>query len=263
MTDVSVRMVLDWLNALAPFQSAESFDNVGLLLGDPDAAVRNVLFGMDLDAGMLCQAMALHAELIVTHHPFIFSPLRRIDYTSPQGQALCALAGKHVNVIAAHTNWDKAPGGVSDALAKALGLCDVTRGDEYLRVGTLAVPLRPGVLAAHIEQALGFSPRRYGNSERLITRVAVAGGAYGEGAALAHALGAEAYVVGEIHHHELLDACARGLTVYDSGHFATEAPGVRALYERFLADAAQAVWQVTPHLYPTAPFAGAMLGNEH
>ena len=261
MTAVTVRTVLDWLDALAPFQSAEDFDNVGLLLGDPDATVQNVLFGMDLDVGMLRRAEAVHAELIVTHHPFIFSPLRRIDYTSPHGQVLCALASRRIHVIAAHTNWDKAVGGVSDALAKALGLCATERGDDYLRVGTLPSALTPDALSGHIERALGFAPRRYGGGSA-ITRVAVAGGAYGEGAALAQKLGAQAYVVGEIHHHEVLDACARGLAVYDSGHFATEAPGVRALYERFLADATRAVWQVTPHLYANAPYAGAMLGNE-
>lgn len=256
---MKVRQVWEWLNKLAPFDSAESFDNVGLLMGDMDAEVDTVLFGMDVTADMAEQALQTGAQLIVTHHPFIFHPLRCIDYTAPQGRALCELAGHQINVIGAHTNWDKAEGGVSDALADALGLAHVQRCDDFLRLGQLPKAVSAADFTGMVRKELRIEPRVLGPQDKLVRRVAVAGGAYGEAGAMAALLGADAFVVGEIRHHELLDACARGLTVYDAGHFATEWPGVKALYERFLADAQQAGCPVKAHLHCNAPYAGALL----
>ena len=114
-------------------------------------------------------------------------------------------------------------------------------------------------LGALIRRSLHIDARCYPASDAPIARVAVAGGAYGEGYALAAQSGAQAFVVGEIRHHELLDAYARGLTVYDAGHFPTELPGVMSLYERFLADATCAGWPVKAHLHFQPPYAGALL----
>ena len=256
---MTVQQVLDWLNALTPFESAESFDNVGLLMGDAGAEVHTVLFGMDVTEELAREAASAGAELIVTHHPFIFHALKRIDYTGPQGRTLCLLARGRVSVIAAHTNWDKASGGVSDSLAQALGLRGVVRADDYLRVGELPEPLSADAFNSLIAERLHIRARRFGPLSEPLSRVAVAGGAYGEGGALAASMGAQAFVVGEIRHHELLDACARGLAVYDAGHFPTELPGVTALYERFLADMTQADEPVRAMLHANAPYPGALL----
>ncbi len=148
---------------------------------------------------------------------------------------------------------------MSDSLAQALSLSDVTAADDFLRIGTLSSPLSCAELSAHIRKALCIEPRCYPGSDAPITRVAVAGGAYGEGYALALAQGAQAFVVGEVRHLVLGDACAQGLTVYDAGHFATELPGVQALYDRFQADAVKAGWPVQAHLHAQAPYPGALL----
>lgn len=256
---MTVREVLEWLNAFAPFESCEGFDNVGLLMGDPASEVHTVLFGMDVTEALAQEAVDRGAELIISHHPFIFHALKRIDYTGPQGRALCLLAQHRISVIAAHTNWDKAPGGICDSLAHQLGLQSVTNGDDYARVGDLPSPLSAKELHAHVGSCLNAYVRCYPASDKPITRVAVAGGAYGEGYEAALHAGAEAYVVGEIAHHEILDACARGLTIYDAGHFATEQPGVAALYQRFTADALRASWPVQAYLHAKAPYAGATL----
>lgn len=255
---MKVAQIVDWLNGIAPFDTAEGFDNVGLLLGDPDAQVHSVLFGLDLTEALALEAERLGAELIITHHPFIFHALKRIDYTGPQGRTLRLLMQRRVNVIAAHTNWDQASGGVSDSLASSLGLRDVTSVDPYTRIGSLPAPLSPDALAGEIRSALHVVPRCYPASDRPIIRVAVAGGAYGEGYEAAIAAGAHAYVVGEIAHHEILDACARGLTIYDAGHYPTELPGITALYQRFLADTLAASWPVQAHLHTQAPCPGAL-----
>ncbi len=88
---MKIRDVLSWLDALAPFESAEDFDNVGLLMGDENAAVRGVTFGMDVTEALVDEALSHGDDLIVTHHPFIFHALKRIDYTGPQGRALLKL----------------------------------------------------------------------------------------------------------------------------------------------------------------------------
>lgn len=255
---MKVRQIVEWLNAIAPFESAEGFDNVGLLMGDPESEVDTVLFGMDVTQALAEEARLLKADLIITHHPFIFHALKRIDYTAPQGRTLCELAARQVAVIAAHTNWDKAPGGVGDSLASVLELRDVTSADDYVRIGTLPFPMTSDELADFIRKKLGLTPRCYPADGKTIGCVAVAGGAYGEGYRIAKAAGAEAYVVGEAAHHELLDAYERGLTMYDAGHYATEFPGVRALYQRFLTDVQQNGWSVSVHLHQKAPFAGAI-----
>lgn len=248
--------VVSWLDAIAPLESAETFDNVGLLIGDSGAEIHTVLFGMDVTEAMVHEAVGRNAELIVTHHPFIFHPLKRIDYTGPQGRILCSLLQRRMNVIAAHTNWDKATGGVSDSLADALGLLDIESCDAYLRLGTLPKAMTADELASHISRTLGFPPRCYPAGDSPISRVAVAGGAYGEGYLAAAAMGAQAFVVGEVKHHELADASARGLTIYDAGHFSTELPGTAALYERFLLDAHKAGWAVKAYLHSQAPYSG-------
>lgn len=253
---MKVKDVVSWLDSIAPLESAEGFDNVGLLIGDPEAEVHTALFGMDVTEALVSEAIERNAELIVTHHPFIFHPLKRIDYTGPQGRILCALLERRMNVVAAHTNWDKASGGVSDSLAKALKLHDVEPCDDYIRVGALSQAMSADELAAHIGGALGFLPRCYPAGGSPISRVAVAGGAYGEGYLLAAEMGAQAFVVGEIKHHELADAFARGLTVYDAGHFSTELPGTVALFERFLLDAHKAGWPVKAHFHSQAPYPG-------
>ena len=256
---MKVKDVLRWLDGLAPFDSAEDFDNVGLLLGDAEAAVHGVTFGMDVTEALVDEAIAHGDGLIVAHHPFIFHALKRINYNDPQGRTLLKLIENHLCVIAAHTNWDKAPGGISDSLAQALGLRGISCPDAFLRLGTLPAPLSPAELGGLIRRSLHIDARCYPASDAPIARVAVAGGAYGEGYALAAESGAQAFVVGEVRHHELLDACARSLTVYDAGHFPTELPGVMSLYERFLADATRAGWPVKAHLHFQPPYAGALL----
>lgn len=147
-----------WLDSIAPFETAEGFDNVGLLIGDKAAPVSKVIFTLDLSEKTVDEAIAFGAELIITHHPIIFSPLRRIHYDTPFGRMLVKLTSAGVSVIAAHTNWDKAPGGVGDTLAKLLALQNVTPLDDYVRLGELATPILASEFAALLTKTLDFAP---------------------------------------------------------------------------------------------------------
>ena len=252
-----VREICGWMDGIAPFDTAESYDNVGLLIGSPHAKVDKVLFCLDVTEDVVEEAVAQGAQLIISHHPLLFGGITRIDYTKPAGRVLCAMVQARLNLIAAHTNWDKAPGGVADSLGAALGLESLTAEDEYIRLGILPAPMDIEDFSAHVQKVLEAPVRRYGDTEEPISRVAVGPGACGEKVTEAAAQGAQVFVVGEIKHHELLFACEQGMVVLETGHFATEMGGMTALYHRFQKAAAQNHWQVQPLLYSKAPFSGA------
>ncbi len=237
---MTVQAVLDWLDSFAPFETAIGFDNVGLLVGDASAQVSGALFCLDATAEAAQAAARNGCNLIVSHHPVLFHGVKRIDYSSPEGRLLCELARQNMHLIAAHTNMDQAPGGMAESLARAIGLSDlVPNFDRYARVGLLDKPLSLQALADRVEQALHIAPRVYGRTDEPIRRVGVGPGAFGEGYESVIPLGAQAYLTGEIHHHQALDAIQRGLVVLEAGHYHTEQPGVRALYRRFQAELAQ------------------------
>ena len=219
---MTIQSVYDYLDGRAPFATAEEWDNPGLLVGSADHAVTGILVALDATPGALEAAVALGANLIVTHHPLIFAPLKRLDAAGLPYQ----LAQAGVGLIAAHTNLDKAEGGVSDTLAARLGLTDVTvTDDDYTRIGKLAEPMTAKAFAAHVAQALDTSVRYSG--DKTVTTVAVCGGGGGDFIAACMEL-ADAYVTGEVKHHEWLAAAGHVNTV-EAGHYATEAPIVDTL----------------------------------
>lgn len=115
-------MIYGKLNSLAPFATQESWDNSGLLVGDPGAEVKTALVVLDITAEAVREAREIGAELIISHHPVIFRPLKKVE----SGSVVWELAQAGISAICAHTNLDKARGGVNDCLAAALGLEHVT-----------------------------------------------------------------------------------------------------------------------------------------
>ena len=103
------------LDEIAPFDTQMDFDNAGLLLGDPEAPVRCILTALDLTSGVAEEARRVGAQLLVTHHPVFFRPVKRLVETDPEARNVCALIRGNVAMIAAHTNFDMAEGGVNDA----------------------------------------------------------------------------------------------------------------------------------------------------
>ena len=119
---VTCQTVIKAVEALAPARLAESWDNIGLLIGNPTQLVRGVIVALDVDAEVLQLALDNKADLIVAHHPLIFKGITSLRQDTPQGELLCRIVQNKIAVIAAHTNLDSAQGGVNDALAAALGL---------------------------------------------------------------------------------------------------------------------------------------------
>ena len=217
----TVQSIYEFLDSFAPFDTAEEFDNVGLLLGDPDTEVKHCLIALDVTESVIDEAVEHGCNLIVSHHPVIFHPLRAVE----SGSLVARLIRAGISVISAHTNLDKAPGGVNDALAAALGLQDVQSfegSDGMGRIGTLPEECEPDAFAHLVKESLSAAGVRYVGGRRPVKTVAVLGG--GGEFALQAALdaGADALVTGEAKHHVLLEADAKGATFIDAGHFDTE-----------------------------------------
>ncbi len=253
---MTVGDVLDWLDRLAPFESQEDYDNAGLLVGNPASKITRVLFALDATQAVVREAQAFGAEIIVTHHPLMFTGIRRIRYDEPEGAVLLALVGSGLNLIAAHTNLDRAVDGTSDSLAAALGLTGIASAGKsvYLRRGALPQAQTAGAFLRQVDTALHTHARLYGDAETVVTHAVVGPGASGDEYADAAAAKAQVFVVGEIKHHQLLSALATGLTVIEAGHYRTELPGIAALYKRFSEDALTYRWPVEARLTDLAPF---------
>ena len=224
----TVAQILKLVNQIAPFDLAEEWDNVGLLVGNPSARVDTVLCALDMSPGVLDEAKRRGANLVVTHHPILFRGRKNLAETDAEGRLLCELVRSGVAMIAAHTNFDNAVPGVNDALANALGLQRVEALEGGMRVGVPAQATL-SAFADHAERTLGGPVRRYGDPDRPIHRVAVLGGVGEDYAHFALSCGADAYLTGEMAYHKALDAVDNGLCVLEAGHAATEQPAISVL----------------------------------
>lgn len=224
---LTVKAVYDWVDGFAPFQSAEDYDNAGLLTGRFDTPVTRILTALDCTMETVEEARRLGAELILTHHPLMFRARKNLREDDPEGQVLCALIRSHIALISAHTNLDRAPGGINDVLAQLFSLTGM-RGEGFLRCGELPAKMTAGGLQDLASRLLNAPVRLYGSQDMKIETLATGGGAYDEGFMEAAALGAQAYLTGEVRHHNALSAVAQGMVLLEGGHFATEAPGFAA-----------------------------------
>lgn len=231
-----VQDIYDFLNEIAPFGQQESWDNSGLLVGDPAQRVETVAVALDITAEAVRLAQAAGAQLFISHHPVIFQAQKRFPAQEPA--YLLARAG--ISALCAHTSLDVAQGGVNDVLAETLGLSCVKpvpagEGAPLLRIGTVE-PMAAPALARWVGRRLHAAVRMAaGDASGKITRVAVCGGAGADLMEQAQAAGADAYVTGDAGHHEFLDARQMGLTLLAAGHYETENPAADMLAQKLTA----------------------------
>ena len=222
------------LDERAPFETQMDFDNAGFLVGRGDRQVKRILVALDITGEVAREAVESGCQLIVSHHPVIFHPVRSVTDGDVTGEILLRLIEGGVAAICAHTNLDAAQGGVNDCLAAALGLEQIGQlhqdgvdraGRPYGigRVG-LACPsgLSAGEYAAFVKERLGAASVRFADGGRPIRRVAVGGGSCASMMEDALAAGCDAFVTADVKYDQYLQAKARGLTLMDAGHFATE-----------------------------------------
>lgn len=223
---ITVQQVLEEMRRIAPPELAESWDNVGLLV-DAGQPVDAILTTLDITAPVVEEAVRLGCSLIVSHHPVIFDPIKRI--TADDLPALLLQGG--VSAICMHTNLDAAPGGVNDTLAELLGMRDtVPFADGCGRIGTVDATTAKA-LAELCEDTLGPGVR-YVEADHPVLRLAEVSGAGGSYWKEALDLGADCLVTGEANHHVACDAKRLGMGLVAAGHWATERPIAGVLAKR-------------------------------
>ena len=248
MTTVSD--ILHFLDTLAPPELAEPWDNVGLLCGRAEAPVTKVLLALDPFEGVCREAGAIGAELIVTHHPLIFDPVKSVTDQTAIGRCLQYLCAKGISAINAHTNLDCALGGVNDCLAARLGLETVHTillpGKEWglLRYGTVPEQPLPAFLDT-VKRALGCPGLRYVDGGKPVHRAAVGGGSCGSELMDAVKAGCDTFVTSDVKYNQFWDAKDLGLNLIDAGHFYTENPVIFWLAEKIQGQFPQVSVQIS------------------
>lgn len=211
------------MERIAPPALACDFDNPGLLIGPENREIRKVLVALDATLAVAREAVAWGADLVLTHHPLFFQPVQHMLPDDPDTMAAYTLIRGGVGLYAAHTNLDGAAGGVNDTLCTLFGLTDVIPYEEGIgRIGTLPEPTPLGELVQLTNRLLDTNARFVGDTERVVSRLAVLGGAGGDTFASARALGAEALLTGEMKHHEAIAIDALAMAAIVGGHYETE-----------------------------------------
>ncbi len=245
-----VRAIADFLEAFAPSCLAEDWDNVGLLVGDADAAVERIMTCLSVTDASADEAIRQRAELIVAHHPIPFQPLKRLTTESPTGRLLLRLVADGVAVYSPHTALDSAARGINQLLAEGLGLHDIAPlvtapgGISAGRCGRLRAVQPLGEFAETVKAFLRLEAvQRVGDAARPIQRVAVACGSATELLSAARERGCDCFVTGEARFHSCLEAEATGMAMLLVGHHASERFGVERLAEALAEKFADAtVW---------------------
>lgn len=212
------------IDTLAPFHTQMSFDNAGFLVGKESQRVSKVLLSLDITEEVIDEAYGLGAELIISHHPVIFFPVKSITGRDPTGRKLLALAEHGIAAICAHTNLDIAEGGINDALAEKLQLHNVRSlcADGIGRIGDVQQEISLLEFASFVKEQLKAHGVRYADVGRPVRKVAVGGGACADRMGDALVLGCDTFVTSDIKYDAFLDAKARGINLLDAGHFPTE-----------------------------------------
>ena len=224
------------IDQFAPFSLSMDFDNTGILVGDRHQAVSKVLLALDCTMDVVNYAKKIGAQLIITHHPVIFHPIKRVNEDS----VVYHLIRSQIAVISAHTNLDIAEGGVNDVLAQVIGLQNISglelldpAAQSYLgRIGTLPNPISASEFAALVKESLHARSVKFADAGNKIQKVALCSGSGADCLANALAAGADALLTSEVKQHEYLNAAAADISIFDAGHFDTEDIVIETLKEK-------------------------------
>ena len=230
-----VKDVTQVIEGFAPLSIQEKWDNSGLCIGSPDAPVSSVLFGLDCTPELVDEAIECGADMIVTHHPLIFSGLKKISPDDMVGEAVFKAIKAGISIYAAHTNADKVIAGVSGAMAAKLGLQNVEilsedgEGIGLGVVGDLVEPMTAQQMVEMVKDRFALKTVKASKPvDGMITRVAMCGGSGGSLIGAAKAAGAQLYISGDISYHNFFTS--EGFMLMDIGHYESEIEIVDILF---------------------------------
>ncbi len=250
--------ILLLLEELAPIRFAETWDNPGLQVGDCSQEIESILLALDPTITAMEYASVRHSQLLLTHHPLVFSPINRVDMDIYPGNVIVEAVKRGVSIVAMHTNLDVAPGGINDILSELFDLSNTEvlkeiPGEDLAglgRIGDLPTPITLSGFIKEIQRV--FDTEKIGVvglDDALIRRIAIVGGSGGDMVSLAHDKGADLLLTGDVRHHQALEALSRGIALVDAGHFHTEKTAFRIFAQRLRAFAKSKGWDIIVEVY--------------
>lgn len=245
---VSLDKLVEYLEKEAPPALAEEYDNVGLLVGDRQAKISRVLVCLDTDSRVVAEAAEKGCELILSHHPLLFHPVRRIVREDSIGNTLMELIRSGIGLYAYHTNCDAAHGGLCDYLLSRIGVSDIrhTLTDPAARegIGRVASLGRAVTLAElmdHIKTALGLAHLRYvGDPDDLVQTIGICNGGGGDLTGDALEMGCDVYLSGDFKHHHGRMAFENNMALVELTHYDAE-----IIFRDMMADKLAAQFELT------------------
>ena len=239
----TVADILAFVENLAPRYMKCDWDNVGLLCGRKEKDVKKILVALDPFRSVIEEAVEIGADCIVTHHPLIFrNPLMAVNEDTETGRCVLTLIEHGIAAINAHTNYDLAPDGVNDVLARTLGLQNIevinpegedTQGRPYglLRCGTVGEISLKAFLVG-VKEHLSCEGLRYVDGGKSVRKVAVGGGSCADEMGDALAAGCDTFVTADVKYNQFRTAFELGMNLIDAGHFHTENPSMPVFAEK-------------------------------
>ena len=256
---MKVKDIISVIEEFAPLGIQEKWDNSGLCIGSPEAEVSSVLVGLDCTEELVDEAVACGADMIVTHHPLIFSGLKKISPDDIVGAAVIKAVKAGISIYAAHTNADKVIAGVSGAMAAKLGLENVAILDEDGEgtglgvVGDLPEPLTAEEAVELVKSRFKLKAMRASRPvEGMISRVAMCGGSGGSLIGAAKASGAQLYLSGDISYHNFFTP--ENFMIMDIGHYESEIEIVDILFSLIKKKFPTFAVRITQNIYSNQIF---------
>lgn len=215
---MKIKEIYDFLNEIAPFETAAQWDNTGLCVGSLGKEVDKVILSLDVTTDVINKAEQTGAQLVLTHHPLIFDGIKNIEEDS----LVYTAVKSGITFLSSHTCLDKATGGVNDCLANAVGIKNLccSEIDEFLKIGDIE-PSSAEDFANKIKKVLGGKVS-FTDSGKTISKVALCSGSGGDLVFAAAQEGADAFLTGEAKHHEMLASKELGISLFAAGHYETE-----------------------------------------
>lgn len=211
------------IEEMAPLYEQEKWDNCGFCIGDPDGEVSKALVALDCTEDVVDEAIECGADIIITHHPLIFGGVKKISPQNMLGRIVYKAVRNNISIYSAHTNMDKAVGGVSAVMAGKLQLqeCEPLTPDNFGVFGRLPESLEAEEFVGKIKDAFGVEIVRCSAlPDEKVSKVALCGGSGKSFIANAMEKGAQAYVTGDITYHEFY--AEKGFMLVDIGHYSSE-----------------------------------------
>ena len=223
--------IVQVIEAAYPREAALDFDNVGLLAGRAEKEVERVYIALDATDAVIDRAVEAGADMLITHHPLIFSPLKKVTDEDFASRRVVKLIQNDISYYAMHTNYDVL--GMAELAEKILGIhntevLDITmekdgKPEGIGRIGELEKPMTLEECCVYVKHKLNLgSLKVFGDMQAEVSRLAISPGSGKSAIAAAIAKRADVLVTGDIGHHDGLDAVEQGLAVIDAGHYGTE-----------------------------------------